>query len=415
MALALALVVVGCDVALNPPTPAPTASPTASLAPATTTPQGSEPTSPRPSPTPGSTPTVVEGDLAGYWRVQESTDVAAPAELVGSLDRNAFAVYLIEPACASEPCDKIGVTVLLPTYGATVREHTLNRKGNRYEATNAAKASGPCLTPDGTTVPGGATVTERTSLWLERVSRTGTAVTTTELRGETVVTGEPTTTGKAAGCEAWKVQYRISGSPTGAPAGGGTDAPPTSAPTSADVVPRPDIRLTVKGATVDWFSIKGRTVRAMVESVAAGGVKACGRISYEWYQGDTRPSGCMETDWRTFNVSAVSQPGGSCRLDVSRIAARYVVHLPRWTSPTDVPRPLAKWWRATVTFIRDHEAGHVAIGLRWVKKLPALLDGKACSKLEAIMGKWAAGLQAAQEAYDSREYQATWPPAPPGY
>ena len=171
----------------------------------------------------------------------------------------------------------------------------------------------------------------------------------------------------------------------------------------------------MKGATVDWFSIKGRTVRAMVESVAAGGVKACGRISYEWYQGDTRPSGCMETDWRTFNVSAVSQPGGSCRLDVSRIAARYVVHLPRWTSPTDVPRPLAKWWRATVTFIRDHEAGHVAIGLRWVKKLPALLDGKACSKLEAIMGKWAAGLQAAQEAYDSREYQATWPPAPPGY
>ena len=103
------------------------------------------------------------------------------------------------------------------------------------------------------------------------------------------------------------------------------------------------------------------------------------------------------------------------RLDVSRIAARYVVHLPRWTSPPEVPGPLAKWWRATVTFIRDHEAGHVAIGLRWVKKLPALLDGKACSKLESIMGKWAAGLQAAQEAYDSREYQATWPPAPPGY
>ena len=217
MALALALIVAACDIALNPPTPAPTASPTASPAPATTTPQGSEPTSPRPSPTPGPTPTVVEGDLAGDRRVQESTDVAAPAQLVGSLDRNAFAVYLIEPACANEPCDKIGVKVLLPTYGATVREHTLTRKGNRYEATNAAKASGPCLTPDGTTVPGGATVTERTSLWLERVSRTGTAVTTTELRGETLVTGEPTPTGKAAGCEAWKVQYRISGSPSRAP------------------------------------------------------------------------------------------------------------------------------------------------------------------------------------------------------
>ena len=156
MALGLALVVAACDVALHPPTSAPAASPAASPAPATTTPQPSAQPSPGPSPTPGPTPTVVEGDLAGYWRVQESTDVAAPAELVGSLDRNAFAVYLIEPACASEPCDKIGVKVLLPTYGATVREHTLARKGNRYEATDAANASGPCLTPDGTTVPGGA-------------------------------------------------------------------------------------------------------------------------------------------------------------------------------------------------------------------------------------------------------------------
>ena len=230
MALALALVLAGCDVALHPPTPAPTASPAGSPAPETTTPQPSDPPSPRPSPTPGPTPTVVEGDLAGCSRVQESTDNAAPAELVGSLDRNAFAVYLIEPACASEPCDKIGVKVLLPTYGATVREHTLARKGNRYEATTPPTAAGPCLTPDGTTVPGGATVTERTSLWLERVSRTGTAVTTTSSGARPSSRASPPRPGRRPAAKPWEVRYGISGSPTGAPAGGGTDAPPTSEP-----------------------------------------------------------------------------------------------------------------------------------------------------------------------------------------
>ncbi|HEU0244893.1 MAG TPA: DUF922 domain-containing protein [Candidatus Limnocylindrales bacterium] len=416
--LVLAVVAAACDVAVTPSAtkapPAPT-----DAAPATSAPPSTPSARPSPSPTPASSAgSPVEGDLAGYWRVQEAADAAAPIQLVGSLERRSFAVYRVEPTCGEEPCRSVRVTVLLPSYSATVREYTLTRSGLRYtsaDAADAAGATGPCLTRDGTTIPGGATVTERTSLWLEQAAQAGTAVTRTQLRGEIVVSGAPTPTGSAAGCEPWELRYALSGSPTGAPADGGTNPAPTEPPISADLVPRPDIRLTVKGATVDWFSIKGSTVRTMVESVAAGGVRACGRISYEWYQGDTRPSGCMETDWKTFRVAAVPQSGGGCRLDVRRITVAYTIHLPRWTSPAEVPAPLATWWRATVTFIRDHEAGHVAIGQRWVRKLPGLLDGKACSRLQSLMGTWAAGLQQAQEAYDAREYQAEWPPVPAGY
>ncbi|HEY3335692.1 MAG TPA: DUF922 domain-containing protein [Candidatus Limnocylindrales bacterium] len=369
-----------------------------------------------PSPTPGpSAGTPVEGDLAGYWRVQESADAAAPVALVGSLGRQTFAVYRIEPTCGDEPCASLRVTVLLPSYSARIREYTLTRRGRRYATADTARDAGPCLTPGGASVPGGARISERTSIWLETVARAGTAVTTVELRGEIVLAGDPTASGDAAGCEPWATRYALSGSPTGAPQDGGVEPPPTIAPAAADLVPRPEIRLAVKGATVDWFPVTGRTVQGLLASVAAGGLKACGRISYEWYRGDTRPSGCMSTDWKTFKVIAAYQSGGACRLDVTRITAAYVVRLPRWTSPARVPAPLAKWWRATVTFIRDHEAGHVAIGLRWVKKLPGLLDGKACPKLESIMGSWAAGLQKAQEAYDADEYEAAWPPAPAGY
>ena len=73
------------------------------------------------------------------------------------------------------------------------------------------------------------------------------------------------------------------------------------------------------------------------------------------------------------------------------------------------------WWKDTQRYVRDHEAGHLKIDRAWFKKLRARLDGAACSKVDGIYKKWSKQLEAAQEAYDKREYARTdWPPYPLG-
>jgi len=415
LVLLAAVLLAACEGAVLP---ASSVSVPSAVAPAATPAPGESPTPEASPPAEDPSPSAgvpVEGSLGGYWRVQESPDRSAPVALTGAVDRQAFVVYRVEPSCAEEPCERIRLSVLPPTYSGTLRELDLTRTGDAYASRAAEGVAGPCLTDDGTSVPGGARTSEVTRLWLEEVRQTGTAVTSLELRGEIVVTGELTDAGRSAGCEPWTLRYAIIGSETGAPADPGDGPTPTSGATTADTVPRPDLRFTITGATVAYFSIRGRTVDAIAASVGAGGVKACGRIGYEWYEGDTRPSGCMSTEWRTFEVRERTRADGSCRLDVQRISARYVVRLPRWTSPARVPAPLARWWTATVTFIRDHEAGHVLIARRWVAKLRALVDGKACSRLEKIVSSWASDMQTAQEAYDQREYRRPWPPVPDGY
>ena len=374
-----------------------------------------EPVAPAPSvsaePQPSAEP--VDGPVGGWWRIQETPRIAAPAELAAALDTQAFAVYRLEPGCAKEPCDRVRVTVLTATYADVLAEFALRLNGKAFESEEFAVTTGPCVTPDGTTVPGGAQISERVELWLEEVGRAGTAVRSLELRGARRVAGRPVEAGELAGCGPWEATYDLSGSRTGAPAhDDGTDDPPPDS--SVATVSRPDVRLTVKGATVDYFSVKGRSVAKLAQSVANGGLRACGRINYEWYDGDSRPAGCTKTGWAVFDVRSVMRSDGSCRLDVRRIRASFEVELPRWTAPSRVPKALATWWTKTATFIRDHEAGHVRIGRRWVAKLRDQLDGSSCSRMQRILTRWATGLNEAQQAYDRREYAKPWPRPPAG-
>jgi hypothetical protein len=63
--------------------------------------------------------------------------------------------------------------------------------------------------------------------------------------------------------------------------------------------------------------------------------------------------------------------------------------------------------------VRDHEAGHVAIYREWNKKLRSRIVGADCSDGQAIINKWSNQVNAAQEAYDKREYaRDDWPPYP---
>jgi hypothetical protein len=76
---------------------------------------------------------------------------------------------------------------------------------------------------------------------------------------------------------------------------------------------------------------------------------------------------------------------------------------------------LIDWWRATVEFIRVHEAGHVEISLDHTERLDDALDGARCDRAEAIIQDWASELSAAQEGFDRVEYQRPWPEPPPGF
>ena len=409
MAAAL-VVVIGCDNAQVPvATPSGTPTPPIAALPSSE----SATTAPSASPSTQQPTKPVDGPVGGWWRIQETPRLAPPAELAAAMDGQPFAVYRLVPACTNDPCDRVGVTVLTATYADVLGEFTLKRDGHAYTSDELAVTSGPCVAPDGTTVPGGARISERVELWLEEVGRTGTAVTSLELRGTRRVTGRPVEAGELAGCGPWEATYDLSGSRTGAPASDDGTAEPPADP-SVGTVARPDVRLPVKGATVDYFSVKGRSVATLGQSVANGGVRACGRINYEWYDGDSRPAGCTKTGWATFDVRSVTRSDGSCRLDVRRIRASFEVELPRWTAPARVPKALATWWTKTATYIRDHEAGHVRIGRRWVAKLTDQLDGSSCSRLERILTRWATGLNEAQQAYDRREYAKPWPRPPAG-
>jgi predicted secreted Zn-dependent protease len=409
--LAAALIIVtGCDNAqVLPEMPSATAPPPIATVPSP------EPVTPAPSAPPTAQPSAdpIDGPVGGWWRIQETPRVAAPAELAAALDGQPFAVYRLVPGCAKDPCDRVGVTVLTATYADVLAEFALRLDAHVYTSDELAVTSGPCVAPDGTTVPGGARVSERVELWLEEVGRTGTAVTSLELRGTRRMAARPVEAGELAGCGPWEATYDLSGSRTGAPASdNGTDEPPPDS--SVTMVDRPDVRLAIKGATVDYFSVKGRSVTTLGTSVANGGLRACGRINYEWYDGDNRPAGCTKTGWAAFDVRSVTRSDGSCRLDVRRIRASFEVELPRWTAPSRVPKALATWWTKTARFIRDHEAGHVTIGRRWVAKLRDQLDGSTCSRMQRILTRWATGLNEAQQAYDRREYAKPWPRPPAG-
>ena len=113
-------------------------------------------------------------------------------------------------------------------------------------------------------------------------------------------------------------------------------------------------------------------------------------------------------------TSQLTNPAtGACTVVGVNINPRYTMPIARWTGPGVVPRGLVTWWKATQRYVRDHEAGHVKIYRSWIKKLRTRLDGVACSKVDGIFDKWNTQVDAAQEAYDKREYARTdWPPYP---
>jgi hypothetical protein len=182
-----------------------------------------------------------------------------------------------------------------------------------------------------------------------------------------------------------------------------------------DLVPRPDFTVSIKGVRMVYYSVKGtsatklRTKWAEISSRA----KYCGRVEYEWHTGNTRTLSCIKSSSDPDITYVADTFTGSCTITGVDPNWRMSMPIAKWAGPSIVPRGLVTWWKQTQRYVRDHEAGHVAIYRDWLPKLRSRLKGADCSDATAIMKKWSNQVSAAQEAYDKREYARTdWPQYP---
>ena len=375
---------------------------------------------PPPSDAPSASPSVAAEllPISGTWRVRKSLSIE---DRSGLIDDPAFdeETYVVDAKCSEEPCDTLQVTTtpLGLTAPATVMD--LTRNGATYGSKAQAGEGSTCVSAFGDRVDGGASTTSILRLWVATDRPAGSSVASTALHGTIDLDVQPTPIGEAAGCEPQTASFELAGrreevavrDPNGGPAG-----PNTRPPTGAVMVALPQLSAKVPNAEVKYFGISGDTSIELAGSIARGGVKACGAIDYEWFRGDARPSACTLTRISDTRQSITTRSSGaSCRISDANIRASYTIYLPRWTSPSRVPKRLLDWWRKIVDFIADHEAGHVRIGREQIRKLNARLVGKPCDDVSSIVRTWVTQHAAAQEAYDMSEYSRPWPQPARGY
>jgi len=414
--LLVVLLVAACLPAPAPTTPDAT---TPVTAPATSGPSTS-PSTPVESQAPSASPSAA-GELlpiSGTWRVRKSLRAE---DRSGLIDDPAFdeETYVVDAKCSQEPCDSLQVTTtpLGLTAPATVID--LARDGATYISKAEASEGSTCVSAFGDRVDGGSNTSSILRLWVTTDRPSGSSVATTALHGTVDLDVQPTPIGEAAGCEPQTASFELAGrreevavrDPNGEPAG-----PNARPPAGAAMVTLPRVSAKVPNAEIKYFAISGDTSIELAGSIARGGGKACGMIDYEWFRGDARPSACTLTRVSDTRQSITTRnSGASCRITDADIRASYTIYLPRWTSPSRVPKRLLDWWRKIVDFIADHEAGHVRIGRDYIRRLNARLVGKPCDDVSSIVRTWVGQHAAAQEAYDMSEYSRPWPQPAAGY
>jgi predicted secreted Zn-dependent protease len=412
----MTVLVAGCLSLPAPGTPAP--SPAASSSPPSVAPSPAPSTDVSPAPSPSASTAAELLPISGVWRVRK---VLRAEDRSGLIDDPAFdeETYTVEAGCGKEPCEtaRVTTTPLGLTSPATVVD--LTRDGATYASKAQSGDGSTCISAFGDRVDGGASTSTVLRLWVAMDRPAGSSVATTALHGTIELDVQPTPIGETAGCEPQTAAFELTGrreevavrDPDGSAAG--PDAEP---PRGAVMVALPHLSADVPGAEVKYFSISGDTSIELAGSIARGGVKACGEIDYEWFRGDARPSACTLTRVTDTRSSIRTSGGGaSCRITDADIRASYTIYLPRWTSPSRVPKRLLDWWRRIVDFIADHEAGHVRIGRDHIRKLNARLVGKRCEDVTSIVRTWVSQHAAAQEAYDMSEYSRPWPQPAAGY
>jgi len=379
-----------------PPTPQPTARPTPSPSPA-----------PTPEPTPEPTPAPFLGRLSGTYLVTyapEEPGLAAGLYPGGEL-------LVIKPICSKGNCSS-SVTVKDPRSGKTLRKGTFVRSSSGFAFRIVSKQADLCRQPDGRTVEAGATVTA--TLTLRAMSLSG--YTYVILDGGRKVRTTPNARGKSVGCRAGTYSMPIYAE-TLQKGDMSSVASRVSPKPLADLVGVPHYAVRVKGAKMVYYPVKGVRASVLIESWAKTSslAKYCGKINYSWYTGDPQTLSCADFSADP-HMSYLQNPWtGACVVTNVSFSTRYVVPIAKWTGPAVVPRGLVPWWKATQELVAKHEAGHFAIDRKWLPILRSRLVGTSCSSGQSIVNRWSKQLNAAQEAYDKKQYASEkWPPYPPG-
>lgn len=321
--------------------------------------------------------------------------------------------YYLTRTCPASTCDVRAVA--RDQFGAEVASGLFKRSGDAYRLHIAERQTEACGASSAVFIGASASVTTDLSLAPQRAE--GSAFVSVGISGSRTVDF-----GAASLCPSRTVAYAATGTkvqiaeiPSEAPGpGDGSAAGPTPYPGG---VPPPNVPVRVTGATIVSYPVTGTTATALVERMATSATAFCGLIDYSWYTGDTRPVSCAKMAFAANpGITLVTDAStGACRVSVSQVHWTVQIPIPHWTGPRTVPAPLAAWWKTYVAYVGKHEAGHVAIFRQWIGLLPGRLNGQPCSAAESIVDAWHQQEQAAQEAYDRREYAKPQPMPPAAF
>jgi hypothetical protein len=365
------------------------------------------PVVPTPAPTPTPAPvafTAFTDRLSGTWLLRQH--LGADARHAGVYPRELL--LEIQPACDDGPCS-VTARLVDPRTDETLSTTPVALAAG-YPFSIDEEHGDLCAGPDGRTVEAGAT--RATSFEVRVLVRSDTAETVLSVDGAGRL--EPTKRGRSVDCRETAYAFEVTAEKlTEESRASVTERlTPVARP---DLVPLPDFTVKLKGARMVYYPVKGTSASQLADDWAqlSSKKKYCGKIDYEWHAGSRQTTSCLKVKWTTTTTQRTNTATGSCTVVGVDLNSRFTMPIARWTGPALVPRVLVTWWKATQEYVRDHEAGHLKIDRAWFKKLKGRLDGAACSKVDAIIKKWNKQVEAAQEAYDKREYaRSDWPPYP---
>jgi predicted secreted Zn-dependent protease len=375
-----------------PPSPVPAQAPSPVLAP-----------SPSPTPTPAFVPFV--GRFSGTWLLGQALEVDAASAGVYPSEM----LLRVRPVCAKGTC-AVSASLVDPRTGRVLTTARVKRTTAGYRIVVTTSAADLCRGTDGRTVQAGAV---RTTAFVMRPF-TSASTGATVLVAEGKIRLNPNQRGDSVGCRDGR--YAIGVAPVALTKADLATVKDRLSPVPLpDLVPRPTVAVSIKGVRSIYYPVKGAGATLLENRWAAASSKEkyCGKIRYSWKTGSRETLSCIKSTISTDWAYRQNPYTGSCTVTGFSVKIPMTMPIARWTGPALVPRGLATWWKAMQRHVRDHEAGHVAINRKWAPILRKRVIGQSCSSVSAIGAKWSQQLNAAQEAYDKREYARTdWPDWP---
>ncbi len=315
----------------------------------------------------------------------------------------------VSPTCATGSC-AVAAKLIDPHSGRTLATKTVRPSAEGYRVKIAATVTDLCRGRAGLTVKDGAKRT--TSLVLRPFVSPDGGRRTLAIEGSGRV--NPTKRGDGAGCRDAKAPAKVTAEKLTREQLASVKGRLSPIPLP-DLVPLPRFTVSIKGVRSIYYGVKGDRSSVLIDRWAATSSRAkyCGRIDYSWYSGSGQTSSCIKAESSVHYSNAYDDWSGSCT--ITSVSARWSFSMPiaRWSGPSLVPRLLIPWWKATLRYVRDHEARHVAIYSKWTKVLPGRVVGHSCASANSIVSKWMRQVNAAQEAFDKKDCARNDWPVPP--